>query len=45
MSKVEPLKFDNLTQDIAACQLCAEHLLLRPRPVFQANEKTKILSS
>ncbi len=43
MSKAQPLKFVNLVQDIRACSLCAEHLPLGPRPVFQANPKAKIL--
>ena len=43
MSKAEPIKFVNLIEEIHACSLCAEHLPLGPKPVFQANAKARIL--
>ena len=38
---VESLK--DLLKEIAACQICAEHLELGPRPVLNAHKSAKIL--
>ena len=36
-------KFKSLAKEIRACTLCAEHLPLGPRPVFQADPEARIL--
>jgi uracil-DNA glycosylase len=35
--------FTSLINDVHACTLCAEHLPLGPRPVFQVHESARIL--
>ncbi|SDY01307.1 uracil-DNA glycosylase family protein [Nitrosomonas sp. Nm58] len=35
--------FTSLINDVRACTLCAEHLPLGPRPVFQVHESARIL--
>ena len=38
-----PDSFTNLITDINNCTICAKHLPLEPRPIFQAHPKAKIL--
>ncbi|HKK31484.1 MAG TPA: uracil-DNA glycosylase family protein, partial [Alphaproteobacteria bacterium] len=34
---------DSLLKEVAACQLCAEHLPLGPRPVVQLHPEARLL--
>ncbi|MEO7065522.1 MAG: uracil-DNA glycosylase family protein [Rhodanobacter sp.] len=38
-----PSKLDKLLVEIRACQICAEHLALGPRPVLQASATARLL--
>ena len=43
MARITKTQFDDIVGKARACRLCAAHLPLGPRPVFQVDAKAKIL--
>jgi uracil-DNA glycosylase len=39
----DSIGLDNIIQEIRACQLCANILLIKPKPIIQAGSKARIL--